>query len=176
MVLALAACGSEGAEEPQATGAAPVTGATETAPADPADGPGRSVTLPATVCDLFEGIDPAVLIGTTAGGFVGSDDECSVPAADPLEFAQASITIGVAPAIVVIRNNYEGPLYECPVVDIDGLGDQAFSCLGGSASSHVVFAAGEYLVIFSAGNNVAGPPSESLMLDSALQILENMGG
>ena len=179
MALVLAACGSGGADDPEDTAPA----ATEAAQAGSGEGSdaeapegGGSITLPADICELFDGIDVAALISTTSGAFVGSDDECSVPAEDPLAFAQASITTGVAPAMIVIRSNYEGPLYECDVVDVDGLGDEAFSCLGGTASSSVVFAAGEHLVIFSAGNNVAGPPGDTLMLDAAQAILANMGG
>lgn len=183
LALVVAGCSAGDAGEADDTGSAPDAVSTEAAIAEPADSTdadapddGSSATVPANVCDLFDGIDPASLINTAAGAFAGSDDECSVPAADPLEFAQASITIGAAPALTVLRSNYEGPVYECEVVDLSDLGDAAFSCLGGAASSHVVFAAGEYSVIFSAGNNTAGPPEDSLFLAAAQQIHANMAG
>jgi hypothetical protein len=176
LALVLSACGFGETEEPQATVTAPDVATAEAAPVDPGEAPDgdASLTLPADVCELFDGIDPAGLMSTAAGAFDGSDDECSVGAADPTEYAQASISIGNSAAMVVFRDSYESPVYGCSVVDIDGLGDEAFSCFGGRASSHVVFAAGEYLVMFSAGNSAAGPPADDVILDAAQQILENM--
>lgn len=177
--LALAACGAgdtngAGDVEPEATAAA----GDEQLPGDPApteapSDPVVDVSAP-DPCALFVDVDIASLISTQAGDFSVGDDECSVAAVDPLEFAQASITVGDAPAMPVIRSNFDGTLYECEVVDVEGLGDEAFSCLGGTAASHVVFALGPYLIVFSAGNNVAGPPPDMLMMEAADQILANM--
>jgi hypothetical protein len=125
-------------------------------------------------CALFDNIDIEALISTEAGGFNARARECSVGAADPGLFASASITLGKAPALPVIRNNYNAALYTCNVVDVEALGDQAFSCLGNKASSHVVFASGEYLVMFSAGNNVKGPPPDTVIMEAAQQIHANL--
>lgn len=179
VALVLAACGADEADGPSTPEpAAEVTDSAMQTPDDSAaaEEPGESVAEVAAPdpCALYVDIDVAALISTQAGDLDGSDDECSIAAADPLEFAITSVTLGDAAAMPVIRNNYEGTLYECDVVDVPDLGDEAFSCLRGDASSHVVFATGPYLVVFSAGNNVAGPPEDSLMMEAAAQILANM--
>lgn len=178
LTLALAACSSADPEgQPLDTSAATFE-APAAAPADPGDAPGgdSSVTLPENICALLEGIDPAQLMSTAAGPFEGSDDGCSAPAADVTLFAQVSLTVGNAAALPVIRGSYEDGGYQCAVVDLDGLGDEAFTCLGGNASSHVVFAAGDHLMVFSAGNTVAGPPADGIIVGAAQRILETMQG
>lgn len=177
--LALAGCTSkDNSESVNPDSAITATNAAAKTPDVPASSDARRE--PATEaaaldpCALFEGIDIEALISTEAGGFNARARECSAGAADPGLYASASITLGKAPALPVIRNNYIGTLYTCNVVDVEGLGDQAFSCLGNKASSHVVFAAGEYLVMFSAGNNVKGPPPDAVMMEAAQQIHANM--
>ena len=179
LALALAGCSSEDSSEsvnPESTKTAIKVAAK--APDAPAflDVQREPVTEVADLepCALFDGIEIEALISTEAGGFNARARECSVGAADPGLYASASITLGKAPALPVIRNNYNGALYTCNVVDVEGLGDKAFSCLGNKASSHVVFAAGEYLVMFSAGNNVKGPPPDAVMMEAAQQIRANM--
>jgi hypothetical protein len=149
--------------------------APQTDAAPDGDSGSSDAVAPSDACELYAGIDVDALIGTAAGEFNSGDDECSVGAADAGQFAQSSITLGAAPAMMLFRSNFEGPLYEdCEVVDVAGLGDEAFTCLGGRASSHVVFAQGELLVIFTAGNTVVGPPADSIMMDAAQQVSANL--
>jgi hypothetical protein len=169
MVL-LTGCSSGDSTEPPGTATAPET---ETEAATPSE-PSPNGAAPDDVCALYDGIDRDLLIGTAAGDLNASDDECSFGAAEPGQIAQSSISLGAAPAIEVFRTTYAGPPYDCDVVDVSGLGDDAFSCFGGDASSNVVFAMGDVLVIFSAGNTSAGPPTDSIMLDAAQRISENL--
>ena len=179
LVLVLAGCTSEDSSESvnpdSASTAIKATAKTPDAPAswDAQREPFAEVAA-LDPCALFDNIAIEALISTEAGGFEARARECSAGAADPGLFASTSISLGKAPALPVIRNNYNGALYTCNVLDVEGLGDQAFSCLGNKASSHVVFAAGEYLVIFSAGNNVKGPPPDVVMMEAAQQIYANM--
>lgn len=176
VALVLAGCAGNGAstttdtiDDPPVTD----TDTVDTEPADSGDGDSGSIVI-SDVCDLYDGIDVELLIKEAPGDFTSRDSECAVAAADAAVFAQSAITLGNAPAILVMRTSYEGPLYDCPVEDITGLGDEAFSCLGGPATNHVVFTVGEHLVMFSAGNNVKGPPSDADFLEAAQQIYANM--
>ena len=129
---------------------------------------------PVDVCSLFDELDVAGLISAAAADPVSNDDdECTVPALDENLFAETTIRLGVAPALPVIRASYEGGS-DCTVADVEDIGEGGFTCLQGRASSFVVFVAGEYLVMFSAGNSVNGAPSDDLMIESANQVYANI--
>jgi hypothetical protein len=170
IALMVAGCASSGPADQPDGAAAPQTQTDTSSPGDPA----VEVAAPDDPCALYDGIDLDSLINTTAGDVSSTDDECSFGPADSGEVASSSITLGSAAAIEVFRGLYDGGAYNCEVVDIEGLGDEAFSCFGGRASSAVVFTEGEVMVILSAGNSASGPPADSIMIDVAQQISTNL--
>ncbi len=178
-LLLLAGCAGSNDDASDEAGQAPdavETAAGGTGSGGEADGGADTGEIgPVEVCDLFEGLDVAGLISAAPGDRVSNDDdECTVPALDELLFAETTIRLGVAPALPVIRASYEGDAYQCDVVEVDDIGDGGFTCLGGRASSFVVFVAGEHLVLFSAGNSLNGAPQDDLMIESAHQVYANI--
>lgn len=170
IALMLAGCTSGGSTEEPERATAPQTQTQSSAPGESA----ADVSAPDDLCALYDNIDRAPLISTEPGEFNATDDECSFGAAGSGEYASASIKLGHADAIKVIRGQYEGELFNCDVVDVAGLGDEAFTCFGGRAASRVVFTEGDVMVMFSAGNSAAGPPTDSIMIDAAQQISTNL--
>ena len=177
LLLAGCAAGADDSSEQVATGpnaAEQTMAANGSGTETDGDAAGEGIG-PVDVCGLFDELDIAGLISAAPADAVShDDDECTVPALDENLFAETTIRLGVAPALPVIRAGYEGGASDCTVADVDDIGEGGFTCLEGKAASFVVFVAGEHLVIFSAGNNVNGAPSDELMIESAHQVYANI--